>query len=110
MKSCKKLIALVLAVLMSFSILVCAAGAEGTVEASPSVVQSYVYPTIETEPDPDMISTIYSEYTSELSGIGEGVSEISGVFSTILKMFSDMFDKIYKALQTISDLFYSKAK
>lgn len=109
MKNCKKIIALVIAVIMAFSMftyIVGAAPAEAQVaetvtttppNASPEDL-TYVPPTIETEPGPDIGDILSPEKREELNNKTRSLMDsLRNFFEKIKALLDEMIASLFKA-------------
>lgn len=104
MKSCKKISALIIALILTFSVISCVMGvsAENVKEeetftttpenASPDDL-TYVPPTYPTETSFDP-SAFASEYSSQIADINENIGEKTSFIEALLEKINDFFNAI----------------
>lgn len=128
MKSYKKITALVLVVILAFSVLACVAGAKSETSTKPSdftwapttadftVTPSlspddpmYSSPVATTVEDSEnFVSNIVSEYSSDFEDLSDVGHQFTGDFAKILQKIADFFGMLYAKLTSISDAIFNK--
>jgi len=125
MKSCKKITALLIAVILAFSVLTCIAGAAPAQAVaketeSETITPSSINPddyTFESIPDPIMttessydISDFVSDYSEEIHDINNDTRGIFDGLKNMFKTFLDFFDNLNENFNAFCDKIFGNKK
>lgn len=114
MKSCKKISALLVSLILIFSVVSCVVGVSAeSVQTSQTFTTTpenaspddltYVHPTYTTTTSFDP-SAIASEYSSEIADINENLGENTSFIKTLLEKINDFFNAILNFINGFGDI------
>ncbi len=125
MKSCKKITALLIAVILAFSVLTCIAGAAPAQVAayeteSETITPSSINPddyTFESIPDPTKttepgydVSDFVSDYSEEIHDINNDSRNLFDGLKKMFKTFLDFFDNLVEKFDAFCDEIFGNKK